>query len=177
MNKTDFEINLLRLHWTTDNGADEPEDQCIHGEVFIRVGNEIVSDKESGSWSIGVTALYLLRCLTEDYYPDKFGNYILPCCGHFMIPDEDDNYVTIQGCNIGKEWTIKHHKKSVEWISENGVSGSLSKSEYHNVIIKLISEIELFYNQSTPKHTPKDNFDKTAWQQYWAEWNKLKPVK
>jgi len=40
----DFEIKILKLHWIKDDGIDDPEDFCIHGEALVRINNEILSN-------------------------------------------------------------------------------------------------------------------------------------
>lgn len=172
---SDFEIKLIKPHWIKDDGNDDPDDLCIHGEVLVRIGDETISDKDSGAWSIGVTALYLMRTISNGYTPEEFGNYLLPCCGHFMIPDDSgENYVVIQGCNIGIEWKIDTHQDSIKWTSEKGTIGTMHISEYKLMILKLVKQIEEFYSISESKKIPNDEFDQSAWKQFWNEWNELK---
>lgn len=171
----DFEIKILRLHWVKDDDLDDPDDLCIHGEVFLRIGNQILSDQKSGSWSIGATGLFLMRTLDVNYNPGDFNNQLLPCCGHFMIPDKTgENYVAIQGCNTGIEWSIKHDNNSVKWVSESNEVGTISKPQYQSMILRLIEEIEMFYSTSEPKNIPNEHFDQEAWRQFNAEWDELK---
>lgn len=47
--KNQFDIKVLRQHWIKDDGKDNSEDLCSHGEVYLRIGGKQVSNKESGS--------------------------------------------------------------------------------------------------------------------------------
>jgi hypothetical protein len=93
MNQTDFDIKILRQHWIKDDGNDDKNDLCSHGEIYIRIGDEILSDKETGSWTLSATGLYLLRTLENDYQIDQFGSQLVPCCGHFLVPNEETMYL------------------------------------------------------------------------------------
>ena len=176
MKKTEsvFEIKILRQHWIKDDGLDDKCDLCSHGELFLKIGNTVLSNSESDSWALSATGLYLLRTLTDDYSIGDFENYLLPCCGHFMIPDDNKNYVIIQGCNLGIDWNIKHINKTVEIITENGDKAIIGFEEYKTKILDFTDEIELFYGDPNQKVVPEDDFDQNAFRQFWAEWTELK---
>ena len=82
--KNQFNIKVLRQHWIKDDGKDNPEDLCSHGEVYLKIGDKEIANKESGSWTLSSTALYLMRTLNENYKPDKYASQLIPCCGHFL---------------------------------------------------------------------------------------------
>jgi len=65
--KPQFDIKILRQHWIGNEGKDNPEDLCSHGEVYLRIGEEVLSSGESGSWTLSSIALYLMRTLNKDY--------------------------------------------------------------------------------------------------------------
>ncbi len=174
--KKQFEINVLRLHWIKDDDVDDPKDICVHGEVLVRIGDEIISNQQSGSWSLATTALFLMRSLYNDYEPGKFQNYLLPCCGHLIIPgDSADSPVSVDGCNIGIDWTIEHSEKGIYLTSENGKTIRISKDQFQLEIHHLIEAIEQFYSQSKPK-IYFTNFEKEGWTAFWNEWKKLKEL-
>nr|WP_294861968.1 hypothetical protein [uncultured Fluviicola sp.] len=175
MIQTDFDIKILRQHWIKDDGNDDKYDLCSHGEIYIRIGDEILSNKETGSWALSATGLYLLRTLENDYQIDQFGSQFVPCCGHFLIPDENGlNHVVIIGCPTGLDWNIEHLADSVIFRSQKGAEGKLSLEEYKTLVLNLISEIELFYGDPTEKHLPEEQFELDGFNQFWAEWNELK---
>ncbi|PQJ21965.1 hypothetical protein [Tenacibaculum sp. SG-28] len=175
MNQTDFEINIIRQHWIKDDGKDDKEDLCSHGEIYIRIGTEEISTKDSDSWTLSVTGLYLLRSLEQDCELNQFSNQLAPCCGHFMIPDEDrNNYVVIMGCPSGIDWKIKHFNEEVIFESEKRTKGKLAFNDYKKKVIDFTNEIEKFYGNPKDKIVPEDEFDKNAFNQFWAEWAELK---
>lgn len=47
-------------------------------------------------------------------------NQMLPCCGHFMIPNETLDNVTISGCPNGIDWSVIHDGNSVILELEDG---------------------------------------------------------
>ena len=94
-----FVVNILDLHWI--NGGDDPNDLCAHGHVYTKIGNQIISENETGDWTLSSTALNLLRSIRKDYEKDYYSNQLLLHCGHFFIADDSEETVLIQGCNIG----------------------------------------------------------------------------
>ena len=175
MNQTGFEIKIIRQHWINDDGKDDKEDLCSHGEVYIRIGKEELSTKSSGSWTLSVAGLYLLRSLEQDCKLDQFSNQLIPCCGHFMIPNEGgENYVTITGCPNGVDWKIKHTNEEVIFESVNGTTGKLAFKDYKDIVIGFTNEIERFYGNPKDKIVPEEEFDKNGFNQFWAEWEELK---
>ena len=49
-----------------------------------------------------------MRTLTDDYRKDDYASQLLPCCGHFFMADEKNDFVNIMGCPSGIDWTIVH---------------------------------------------------------------------
>ena len=175
MDQTDFKIKVIRQHWIRDDGKDDKEDLCSHGEVYIRIGPEEISNKESGSWTLSVTGLFLLRSLEENCELLQFSNQLAPCCGHFMIPDDNgNNYVTITGCTSGIDWKIKHLNEEVIFESEIGSKGKLLFDDYKKMVLQFTDEIESFYGNPDDKIVEEDEFIKNGFRQFWAEWKELK---
>jgi len=175
MNQTDFEIKILRQHWVKDDGLDNKVDLFSHGEVYIRIGSEELSTKESSSWTLSTTGLYLLRSLGQDCKNADFGSQLVPCCGHFMIPNENgENYVTIIGCPNGIDWEIKHMDGDVFFESLTGSTGRIPFNQYKEMVFKFVEDIEVFYGNPDEKILPDDDFDVSAFKQFWAEWHDLK---
>jgi len=174
--KNQFDIKVLRQHWIKDDENDDPEDLCSHGEVFLRIGDKEISNKQSGSWTLSSTALYLMRTLSENYKPSKYASQLIPCCGHFFVTDEsDDEFVMIVGCSNGIDWTIKHiENEQIKHITEDGEEGIIGKAEYRKIVIEFVNHIEKFYKQSKPKVIPEDEFDRKGYEAFWKEWRKLK---
>ncbi|NNT73164.1 hypothetical protein HKT18_13140 [Flavobacterium sp. IMCC34852] len=168
-----FEIKILDLHWIKN--VDDGNDLCAHGHVELRIGNEIISNYESGDWTLSSTALSLLRSTKENYDKDDYSNQLLPCCGHFFIADEKEETVIIQGCDNGIDWKINHiDNQNIQHILENGNEIIINKDLYKEIVYKFADEVENFYNQSKPRNIPSDEFDRKGYLTFWKEWKNLR---
>lgn len=56
-NKVMNRFETFNLHWI--NKVDDPNNLCAHGRVFVKIGNEVVSDINSMSITVSSPALYL----------------------------------------------------------------------------------------------------------------------
>ena len=65
MTDNTFDIKILDLHWI--KYVDDPTDLCAHGHVFVKIGEEVVADKDSLDIAVSSTALYLMRTLKYNY--------------------------------------------------------------------------------------------------------------
>src|SRR4051812_8858786 len=99
-----FEIKLLDTYWIT--GVDDPNDLCAHGHVLVRIGEEVVSDKNKSDVTVSAAALHLMRTITKNYKKNDFASQLIPHCGHFIISEAHNEFVIISGCPIGIDWTI-----------------------------------------------------------------------
>ena len=169
-----FKIKILRQHWISNDETFNKGDLCSHGVLFLKIWEEILSDSKSGSWSLTATGLYLLRSLKVDYNVGDFENYLVPCCGHCIIPDENKNYVTILGCNSWVDWNIKHEDGNVKFTSKQWTIGVIDFEQYKKMVLEFTDAIEAFYGDPKEKDVPNNEFDKNWFQQFRAEWNELK---
>lgn len=173
MNDSQFEIKILELHWI--NNVDERTDLCAHGHVYLKIGDQIVSDKATGDWTLSSTALSLLRTIEKDYEEDDYSNQLLPCCGHFFIADDKQETVIVQGCNIGIDWKIIHtNDNKVRHVLDNGYEVSIDKDTYKNIVFEFADQVEQFFKDSKPKAIPIDDFDKKGYLTFWKEWRTLR---
>ncbi len=170
----DFELNILRQHWIKDDDKDDKQDLCSHGEIFIRIADEIISDKKSGSWCLTASGLFLLRTLSKNHKIGDLENFLIPCCGHFIIPNEKEKCISILGCNKGLDWNIEHIDNNVKLSTEKGTTIKISFLQYKSIILKFIREIEEFYGNPNEKQVPNEKFDIEMFEEFWREWNELK---
>ena len=172
--KQEFEITILRQHWINDDGFEDKSDLCSHGALYIRIGDEVLSDLESDSWTLTAAGLYLLRTLKTDYNILDFGNDLIPCCGHCLIPDDNKNYVTIMGCIEGIDWNIKHENENVKLTTKKGTIAIIPFKLYKDLILDFTDKVEFFYGDPNEKEVPDEEFDQNGFRQFWAEWTELK---
>ncbi len=169
-----FEIKILDLHWV--NYIDDGFDLCLHGHCFVKIGDEIISDINSDTWTLSVTGLYLLRTL-KNSYDKSYGSQILPCCGHFMLVDKGEKDVLIIGCPNGIDWVIEHLDNfCIKHTSENGTTAIQTKEEFTSMVFEFVNEIEQFYSKSQPRVLPEDESDLQGYNAFWREWKELKQL-
>ena len=173
MTDNNFELKILDLHWIKD--VDDPTDLCAHGHVLVKIGDEVVADKDSLDVTVSATALYLMRTLKENYKKDDYASQLLPCCGHFIIADDENDFVNICGCPSGIDWTIIHtDDNKIKHITDSGQEASVDKDAYKKTVLDFVDQVENFYKTSLPKIIPTDDFDKKGYLTFWKEWRQLR---
>lgn len=173
MTNNNFDIKILDLHWIKD--VDDPTDLCAHGHVFLKIGDEVVADKDSLDVTVSSTALYLMRTIKDNYKKDDYSSQLLPCCGHFFMADEENYCVAIMGCPSGIDWTIIHTDDGkIKHITDSGQEAIVEKEEYKKLVLDFADQVENFYKTSLPKTIPTDDFDKKGYLTFWKEWRHLR---
>ncbi|MBE5864763.1 MAG: hypothetical protein E7292_00945 [Lachnospiraceae bacterium] len=168
---SEFILKIKSLHWINDN-EDDPEDLCCHGEVEVTIGNHFWEY----SANVSASALYFLKTLSENHiiYED---NQMIPCCGHFMLPNEDGKTVTICGCTQGIDWTVLHEDNAVKMVLEDETEVIIPFEKYREQVFAYVDEIEAFYNSCEPKKMPKDEWEKDTYLLFWQEWHRRRGEK
>lgn len=174
MSATTFKIKILDLHWIHNEG-DDPDDLCAHGTVFVQIGDEVICNADSLDVTVSATALYLLRTLNGNYSAEMYASQLLPCCGHFIISNDEGNHVEICGCPEGIDWTITHiDDNTVKHTSHNGTEVFISKDAYIKQVLHFADTVENFYKAGLPKNIPDDDFTKKGYTAFWTEWRILR---
>lgn len=170
---TGFDIRILDLHWI--NNVDDPTDLCAHGHLYLKIGNQLVSDHTTGDFALSSTALSLLRSIESNYKKDNYSNQLLPCCGHFFIAGENQETVIVQGCDTGIDWEIIHTADNkVKHKLQNGYQAVIDKHDYKNIVIDFADRVEQFFKSSKPKTLPTDEHEKAGYLAFWKEWRTLR---
>ncbi|WP_339623445.1 hypothetical protein [Eubacterium sp.] len=99
-------------------------------------------------------------------------NQILPCCGHFFIPNKALDNVSILGCPNGIDWTIKHEKHYVVLILADGIEERVPMEKYREEVYRFADKIEDFYNQCKAKALPEDAYVREGYTAFWNEWHR-----
>jgi hypothetical protein len=168
----DFELKILSINWL--EGLDNPEDLCAHGEVFVKIGSEVIIDGSKGNgWTVSAAALHLMRTVQIDYNPGDFSGQLIPCCG-FTMYAKDSRHVDLIGCPSGFDWFVKHSIGVVELRSIAGRSIMLPISEYSHIVKSFADQVTDFYKCSAPKLLPDDPMDKAGYEAFWSEWKDLR---
>ncbi|WP_243129204.1 hypothetical protein [Hathewaya massiliensis] len=168
MEKGKFLIKILDLYWL--NGEkDDPDDLCLHGDVSVKIGEEVVAD--SYSCTVSSTAIYLLKSIEEDHILEESSNQMLPCCGFFVIPHDTEDTVEICGCPNGIDWSVLHRNGKVKLITEKGHEVEIELNAYKKVVFDFVDEIKSFYDKCSPKNIPTEEFDYNGYIKFWKEWS------
>jgi hypothetical protein len=165
-----FNIELLETHWIMD--TDSEMDLCAHGQVRVQIGNEIVVDRDDkGGWTVSATAQLLLRTLERNHTEDNpVGDQLVPCCGHFLVFEDDMDEVYIVSCPTGHNWEVTHINGKVNLKTINGTQTTIDFDEYKSQVLNFVDKVENFYKSSKPKALPEDDFDRKGYLRFWKEW-------
>lgn len=172
-----FVIKIEKQEWLYGN---EEEDLCSHGEIYINVnGNIITQSGKNENWGISESALSLLRTLDKDYVrnPTSEEGLILHGCGAILM----------MGCPISIYWTVTHSGEQVvlsdftKVKTTNPKSGSvyypnlqisLDQKEYKNQIVQFAVQAKNFFDVSKEKRIT-DDYDREMYKEFWNEYNDL----
>ncbi|EAQ50987.1 hypothetical protein [Leeuwenhoekiella blandensis] len=171
MTSQKFKIDLLKTNWISEK--DTQTDLCAHGQMRVKIGNEIVVDQsENDGWTISASAQLLLRTLERNHTKENpVGDQLIPCCGHFLVFDNDMDEVYIGSCPTGIDWEVKHRNGNVILKTESGNETEINFVEYKNEVLNFVDQVEQFYKESPEKEIPIDEFDRKGYLQFWKEWN------
>ena len=164
---TNFHIEATNLHWL--EGLDERQDHCLHGHGVAVIGERTLEY----DCTVSATGLQLLKSLTEDHDWNN-DSQMLPCCGHFLIPDHKTETVYISGCPNGIDWTVRHIAGAVELILEDGYTVPVPMGDYRREVLAFARKIEDFYDRSLPKDVDTLCLEDGAYPLFWKEWHRRK---
>ena len=162
-----FKINADEFEWITGL-ADDPEDLCLHGRVTVQFGDTILEDHGT----VSATALYLLKTLSEDKIMAYNDIQMIPCCGHFMVPNADLTEVSISGCDYGTDWSTVHEGDCVRFILPSGQEEVVTLREYRDEVLGFAEKVKRFYDACTPKQVPDHEFRRKGYTAFWNEWQR-----
>lgn len=159
-----FSIKIKNLYWV-DGTCEDPDDLCLHGDVSVTIGNEHFET----SCTVSATALFLLKTLSENHMIHT-DYQMLPCCGHFYIPNETNDNVYIPGCPHGIDWSVLHQDGKIKIVTESGAHTLLEPDKYRETVFRFVDKIQLFYTESPPRSVPKGYFERAGYVTFWNEW-------
>jgi len=162
-----FRIDVEKPHWIKNDGEDDPNDFCLHGQVFTKIGDE----RFTYDATISAAGLYLLRTLTANHIIHD-GQAMLPCCGHTMYAHEDLLSVDISGCPNGIDWSVTHENGKVKLITEASKVTFVNFDDYRDEVYLFTDKIEAFYDKSSPKNSSEvDAISRDGYIAFWNEWH------
>ena len=162
-----FMIDVDGFTWIC-GPEDDPEDLCLHGHVTVQIGKKLMEY----DGTISATALYLLKTLSEDKVMSESDIQMVPCCGHFMIANQDLSEVVISGCDNGLDWTTKHEGDGVRIILPTGESQWICLRSYRQQVLQFAEKVECYYCSCQPKKIPENEFERNGYLAFWNEWHR-----
>ena len=160
-----FRIDVTDFEWI-DGPEDDPKDLCLHGKVTAYIGDEILEDHGT----VSASALYLLRSLTQDHKTGE-ENQMIPCCGHFMVANDELTEVWISGCPYGTDWLVEQVSGGVKITTDSGKETFVPMDEYRAEVFRFADKVEAFYKGCLPKK-PHDEFSRNGYTAFWNEWHR-----
>lgn len=152
-----------------DNEKQQSYDRCIHGKVVFRIGEHQLSD--DAEWCVSASAYRFLHTLFENHFMGA-EDFLIPCCGHTMIPSKSGTSVSIIGCNNGIDFTIIHKPETVSITTADNREYSVSFADYRDAILSFAKQAMDFYQANPPRKFESD-FDKEGYDAFVAEYHSL----
>ena len=162
-----FAIDVDQFTWIC-GPEDDPEDLCLHGHVTVQIGKTVMEY----NGTVSATALYLLKTLTEDKVMSESDIQMVPCCGHFLIANQDLSEVTISGCDYGLDWSTEHEGDGVRITPTSGQSQWVDLPSYRQQVLQFAEKVEGYYCSCQPKKIPEDEFERNGYLAFWNEWHR-----
>ena len=159
-----FKLDILDKYWLP--GQPEETDLCLHGEVRVRIGDDVLQDEVC----LSALAINLLRTLTEDRGLDPHAQ-ALAGTGHSMFTySYDPPQVATDGAPVGIDWFVNHDGEDVILQLRDGPEVSVPLAEYRAQVLHFCDEAEAFYEASKPKVLSADNIHTDGYVTMRKEW-------
>ena len=159
-----FKLEILEKYWLP--GMPEEEDLFLHGEVRVRIGDDVLQDEVC----LSASAINLLRTLTADRGLDPHAQ-ALAGTGHSMFTCSDDPpVVAIDGAPCGIDWFVTHDGENVILQLKDGPEVTVPLAEYRAEVLRFCDEAEAFYEASKPKVLSTDNIHTDGYLTMRKEW-------
>ncbi len=154
-----MELYAQDMFFRGDTEKEQAYDCCIHGKVIFKVGESILSDKTE--WCVSASAYRFLHTLFENHYMSA-EEFLIPCCGHTMIPNEDKKSVNIIGCSNGIDFNIIHEQGNIIISTTNNIKHQVPFANYKKAVISFAKQVMNFYTSNPPREF-EDDFDKDGY--------------
>lgn len=175
--KMSFELRILSQGWISDD-PDYRYDLCTHGKIYLKIGENIISDENDEEWTISTTALGLLRSVIPEDGTEEAYAKIYHC-----------GMLTMASCPISIDWTVRHDENVVV-ISElwkqpttNLKDGICYLNDYQTVIVEKVAYVREILNfsdfvaefmNSFPAKVLEDEIDKILYNKFLNEFVSLR---
>jgi len=158
--------NMLFLGYTA---RAQRHDICIHGKVVFKIGDKLLSDDTE--WCVSASAYRFLQSLFANRFMGA-EEFLIPCCGHVIIPSEDKTSVNIIGCNNGIDFSIIHSGEDIIIITADNTEHCVPFTDYKNAVLAFAKQVMDFY-QSSPPREFYDDYDRDVYKAFLTAFGKL----
>lgn len=168
-------LRATQLNWINGQ-ADDPTDQCAHGKIELSVNNVTLYQTEDEEITVSAACLYLLRTVEDDHTPEfsvAEGNWLFPCCGFNLFPDQGRYKVCCMGCNTGTDVFVQHIGADVVLTRANATH-KVTNVAWAAAVLELVEQVETFYASCRPKAEMDNDLDREGWALFWSEWESRK---
>lgn len=153
------------IHFLGSTEKEKRHDCCAHGQIVFEIDGKNLSD--DSEWCVSASAYRFLQTLYKNHFTGA-EDFLIPCCGHTLIPSDDKKTVTIIGCNIGLDFDIVH---------ENGIviiggEYTVPFEDYKSAVLSFAKEVGDFYKEN-PLRNLEDDFEKDGIEAFFTEFSFL----
>ncbi len=164
-----MELYAQDMFFRGDGEKEQTHDCCIHGKVFFKIGDKLLSDDTE--WCVSASAYRFLHTLFKNHFMGA-DDFLIPCCGHTMIPSDDRMSVNIIGCNNGIDFDIIHKQDNIIIRTTDNTQYTVSFVDYKNAVLSFAKQVEDFYKLNPPREF-EDTFSKDGYNAFVTEWFSL----
>ena len=165
-----IQLVATNLHFLGDDDKSKRHDCCLHGDVLFVIDDTVIED--GGEWCVSASAIRFMRSVLQDHISGQ-EEHMIPCCGHFMIPDEDGKSVQINGCVNGVDFDVFHEEGHIIIKTAEGKSFCVNFEEYREAVLLFAKQIELFM-RNAPARIFSSDFERNGFNAFRNEWFLLK---
>ena len=164
-----MELYAGDLFFRGDNEEEKILDYCIHGKVTLKIGDQFLSDETE--WCVSASGFRFLQTLFENHFMGA-EQFLIPCCGHTMIPSDDGKTVQIYGCSNGIDFNIIHEEENILMITEDHTEYRIPFEDYKTAVISFAKQVMDFY-QANPPRKFEDEYERAGFGAFVTQWHTL----
>ncbi len=165
-----IELRPTQMHWLPN--SDPYSDCCVHGGVYLKFDDFVVSDGTDNDWTVSTAAFNLLETIFRDR-PMVGQEAIIPHCGFTMWPDDSEpDGLLIPNCDKGITWSITHDAGQVVHEFFKDRAKILTEStEWKATVCRFSDEVKDFMHTAWPK-VIEDEMDRKGFELFMSLWQK-----
>lgn len=146
---SNIELEPTDLHWL--DGSYPFEDCCLHGAVYLKIGDTLISDGSDKEWTVSTAAYNLLKTIHKNHEITE-ERPLIPHCGHTMwVEESEPDGLYLGGCDIGIDWTIQHEADTVLHKIGDGVSVETNSDVWRKAVCQFSDDVFDIFTTAWPK--------------------------